>query len=388
MLDEMQHRKALTQARRIVIKVGTRVLVGPSGRPSPKRLETLVREVARLHKQGKEVVLVSSGAVGAGLQALGRKKRPTALPDLQMAAAVGQSRLMTLYDQLFRKRGCTIGQVLLTHDDLKHRARHLNARNTMMNLLRHDCIPIVNENDVVSVDEIKVGDNDTLASLVSILVDADLLILLTTVNGVQSFKGNQRGTRIGCLDRISKDLEADLCGKGHDLSTGGMASKLEAALQVSRVGGRAVIADGRKAETLQSILRGDDEGTLVVPRQQSKTPKNLKKRWLAFFQRPQGAVRVDRGAEQALLNRGKSLLPIGVKAVEGPFEKGACVEIQSMQGTVIGYGLSDFSSEALEKIKGHPSTDIADLLGSKDYNEVIHRDNLVITATGQENQHD
>lgn len=373
-------------ARRMVVKVGSRVLVKGSGKPDTARIRELVDQLARLRRAGHEVILVSSGAIGAGMEALGLRKRPTSLPDLQMAAAVGQTRLMARYDQLFSRRRCRIGQVLLTHDGLKQRERHLNARNTLMNLLRNGIIPIVNENDAVAVEDIKFGDNDILASMVAVLVEADLLVLLTTVNGLREPGASGRTRRIPFLEYVRKKDLRMAEGKGHDISTGGMASKLQAAQTAVKAGIPVVIANGRTRGAVDRIAAGENTGTWI-PGAVRKDKKMLsgRQRWIAFFHRAQGALIVDDGARKALETKGRSLLPIGIRAVEGSFPLGSMVNIKTADGTVIARGLAEYSSEDIRKIKGRCTADIAGILGARDYDEVVHRDNMVVlrTRTGE-----
>ncbi len=378
-----QERKALLGAKRIVVKVGSAVLVQGARKTDLRRMRELVQDIARLRKGGREIVLVTSGAIGSGMQALGMSKRPTNLPELQMAAAVGQTRLMAGYDHLFAKEKCRVGQVLLTHDDLKDRRRHLNARNTMITLLSHGIVPIVNENDVVSVDEIKFGDNDLLASLVALLIEADLLVLLTTVDGFHAPGKTGRMRRVPVLKSIGGDELAHAKGKGSEISTGGMASKLQAARMVANVSAPVVIADGRKSRILSRILKGEDTGTLIAG-QADSTESILagRKRWIAFFHKAQGTLVVDEGARDAIEQKGKSLLPIGIREVEGHFPAGTVVNIRTVTGVLFACGLVDYSSEQIRKIKGHRSTEIADILGSKDYDEVINRDNMVVLGIG------
>ncbi|HMP72478.1 MAG TPA: glutamate 5-kinase [Kiritimatiellia bacterium] len=375
----MTERQCLQTPRRIVVKIGSRVLVQRSGRPDTRRMRELVREIATLKRRGIEVILVTSGAVGAGMQALGMARRPTAVPDLQMAAAVGQSRLMATYDELFAHEHITIGQILLTHDDLNHRTRHLNARNTMLNLLQHGILPIVNENDVVAIDEIKFGDNDLLASLVSIMMDADYLVLLTTVDGFRLPAGPGRTRRASVLRDVGRDTLAHAIGKGSDLSTGGMASKLTSAGMAVSTGIPVVIANGRTNRILTRIADGLDVGTLLLP-PGLKPDEDIphRKRWIAFFHRTRGSVTVDDGAVQALLVKGRSLLAAGIRTVDGSFEKGAVINIVDPERNVIARGLTAYSSRDIDLIKGHKSSDIATLLGTCDYPEVIHRDNMVL----------
>jgi glutamate 5-kinase len=395
-------REALGDARRIVVKVGTRVLVDANGRPDPARLSNLTNQIAALRSEGREIVLVSSGAIAAGLEALGLKRRPTHLPGLQMTAAVGQSRLVAHYAQLFATRGVNVGQVLLTHEDLKNRRRHLNARNTMMALLRHGVVPIVNENDVVSVDEIRFSDNDHLASLVALLVDADLLLLLTKVDGVKRPLGTrptggrpptsqttrrpptkparQRYQRVGYIDRVTDEVIAWSWGEVSGLTLGGMRLKLQAAQTAAEAGVAVVIADGRKPTVLHDIVAGHDTGTLIGVADTKDQPLSSRKRWIAFFHRPDGGLIVDDGARDALQRSGRSLLPIGIRGVEGTFRAGALVRVKDGEGQVIARGLVAYSSADIQQIMGRATNDVAQILGAKPYDEVIHRDNIVLAA--------
>lgn len=384
-LANLDQRRALQGAGRIIIKVGTRVLVDDNGNPDPVRIRHLVKEIAALHHAGKEVVLVSSGAIAAGVQTLGLQSRPTQLPQLQMAAAVGQVRLMTLYDTFFSDAGCRIGQVLLTYDDLRNRPRHLNARNTILELLRQNLIPVVNENDVVSVDEIKFGDNDILASMVAILIEAETLILLTTSDGLQTAFGTDNARRIPYLKSVTKRVLAHAMGKDHMLSMGGMESKLKSAQAAIHAGARVVIADGRKKNILTRILNGADTGTLIGGSlEDSRSLKAARKRWIAFFHKQKGTLVIDEGARIALEENGNSLLPVGITTIEGHFEKGSLVNIKSADGRLVARGLVDYSSDRLAKIKGHPTSEIKSILGFKDYDEVIHRDNMVVLKRTEE----
>jgi glutamate 5-kinase len=372
-------RAALQAARRIVVKIGSRILVQQTGRPELERIQSLTRDLAALKHGGREIVVVTSGAIGTGMDALGLRRRPTSLPDLQMAAAVGQSRLMNLYDRLFSAERCLVGQVLLTHDDLKHRARHLNARNTMRAMLQRGVIPVVNENDVVAVDEIKLGDNDVLAALVVHLLDADLLILLTTSDGLRETDAGGRSRRVAVVPAITREILALASGKGSELSTGGMASKLEAAGAAAKAGAAVVIADGRKAGILADVLAGKDVGTLILPA--GRTPQSAlsaRERWITFFHKPAGTLVIDEGARRALDQNGKSLLPIGIKQTEGEFAAGAAVDIKALDNTLVGRGLTAYSSGDLRRIQGHRTDEIAGILGIAKVDEVIHRDNLVL----------
>jgi glutamate 5-kinase len=376
-----QERKALGNARRIVVKFGSRVLVTETGKPDLRQISNLVMQVAELKRMGKEVILLSSGAIAAGIEALGLSIRPTNLPQLQMAAAVGQVRLMTAYDRLFSAEQYKIGQLLLTHDDLKNRTRHLNARNTMVTLLEQGIIPVINENDVVAVDEIRFGDNDVLAALVSILIEADALLLISTTDGLKrSIEGKDR-VRIPFLPEVTDEVLELVSDKSNEFSLGGMASKLKSAQIAADVGVRVVIADGRQQNVIPKIILGEDIGTLISGEDQKGLSRiNRRKRWIAFFHRTSGAVVVDDGACSAIVDRSVSLLPIGVVSVEGNFPKGALVNIKTKDGTVIAKGLVDFSSEQIQQIKGKKTSEIESILGFNDYNEIIHRENMVVMS--------
>lgn len=372
-------RTALQTARRIVIKIGSRILVQASGRPETQRIRALIHDIAALKHEGREVVVVTSGAIGTGMDALGIRRRPTHLPDLQMAAAIGQSRLMTLYDRMFAADRCLVGQVLLTHDDLKHRVRHLNARNTMLTMLQRGVIPIVNENDVVAMEEIKFGDNDLLAALVVHLLNADLLVLLTTTDGLRKPDASGHSQRVASVQAITRDVLELASGKEDHLSTGGMFSKLESAGAATKAGASVIIADGRKAGILRQILAGADTGTLIPPA--TRNPQDTlsaRERWIAFFHKPKGVLLIDDGARRALEENGKSLLPIGIKQVEGDFEAGAAVEIKTPGQGLIARGLTAYSSHDLRLIQGHRTEEIAGILGTDGFDEVIHRDNLAL----------
>jgi glutamate 5-kinase len=378
-LENLSQRQALTLANRIVIKIGSRILVERTGKPDIPRIRAIVKEIARLHHTKKEIVLVSSGAIAAGIETLGINTRPNTLPQLQMAAAVGQVRLISIYDKYFSGEGCRIGQVLLTHDDLKNRTRHLNARNTMLELIRQNIIPVVNENDVVSVDEIKFGDNDMLASLVTILIEAEALVLLTTADGLHTSYGTESARRVAYIRSITSETLQLARRKTSKLSLGGMESKLQSAEAAIHVGARVVIADGRKKQIITRVFRGEDTGTLIGgSAQEKRSSMKGRKRWIAFFHKTDGTLIIDDGAQRAIEKNGHSLLAIGIRKIEGHFSKGALVNMKSLKGKLIARGLVDYSSERLAKIKGHKTSEIIGILGYKDYEEVIHRDNMVV----------
>lgn len=347
---------------RMVVKLGTGVLTDSRKQPDLAQMDQLVAQMAEQRKAGREVVLVTSGAVGAGMGALGYDKRPAQLAELQACAAVGQSRLMTTYEGLFAKHDLRIAQVLLTHDDLRHHERHLNARNTLVRLLQHGVVPIINENDAVSSTEIKFGDNDKLSALVACLLPADLLVILTTVEGVISNFGKPDAQMLSTVRQIDGSIEQMASGTTSATAVGGMTSKIQAAKIVIRSGIPLVIASGRKQTILAEILKGEEVGTVFVPQ-----PSRLagRKRWIAFFHHPKGSLLVDDGAKTALRDQGKSLLLPGISKCEGEFAAGDIVRICDLDGTEFARGLSQV-----------PSQMIAERQPTR--MEIVHRDNLVI----------
>jgi glutamate 5-kinase len=355
-------RELLNSAARIVVKLGTGVLTDSRKQPDLAQLEQLVAQVAEQRKAGREIVLVSSGAVGAGMGALGYEKRPGDVSELQACAAVGQSRLMATYEKLFSAYGLIVAQVLLTHEDLEHHERHLNARNTLVTLLTRGVIPIINENDAVSITELKFGDNDRLSALVASLLPADLLVILTTVDGVIENFGKANPKTIPIIERIDTELEKIAGGTDSATAVGGMKSKIEAAKIVVRSGIPLVVASGKKKHTLARIVAGEEEGTLFVPQ---PTKLQGRKRWIAFFHNPKGALFVDNGARTALREGGKSLLPPGVARCEGEFEAGDVVRICDLDGTEFARGIAGYRSV---EVKARKLQRV----------EIVHRDNLVI----------
>jgi glutamate 5-kinase len=355
-------RKLLTDVSRIVVKLGTGVLTDSRKQPDLAQLEQLVAQVAEQRKAGKEVVLVSSGAVGAGMGVLGYEKRPHELAELQACAAVGQSRLMAIYEELFAKHGLIVAQVLLTHDDLEHHERHLNARNTLVTLLSRGVVPIINENDAISFTELKFGDNDKLSALVTSLLPADLLLILTTVDGVIENFGKAKPKTISLIEHIDSAIEKLAGGTDSATAVGGMKSKIEAAKIVVRSGIPLVIASGKKKNMLARVMAAEEEGTLFVPQ---PTKLQGRKRWIAFFHNPKGALFVDDGAKKALREKGRSLLPPGVARCEGDFAADDVVRICDLNGTEFARGIAAFNSQ---EIKARTLQRV----------EVVHRDNLVI----------
>ena len=356
------HRQPVKAAVRLVVKLGTGVLTDSRKQPDPEQLAQLVGQLAALRRAGREIVLVTSGAVGAGMGALGLEKRPVELAELQACAAVGQPRLMTLYEKLFAAHDLRVAQVLLTHDDLEHHERHLNARHTLVTLLARGVVPVINENDAVSSTEIKFGDNDRLSALVAALLPADLLVILTTVDGVIENFGRANPKTIPLIEKIDSDLEKIARGTDSDTAVGGMASKIQAAKIAVRSGIPLVIASGKKKNVLTRIVAGEVEGTLFVAQ-----PGKLhsRKRWIAFFHHPRGALFVDDGARLALREKGKSLLPPGVARCEGEFAAGDVVRICNLDGTEFARGIARFDSAAVRARK-------------LPREELVHRDDLVI----------
>jgi glutamate 5-kinase len=352
----------LKKADRIVVKLGTGVLTDSGKQPDLAQMEQLTAQIAEQCEVGKEMVIVTSGAVGAGMGALGYKKRPSELAEAQACAAVGQSRLMATYEKLFAAHGLHVAQVLLTHEDLQDHKRHLNARNTLVKLLNHGVVPIINENDAVSSTELKFGDNDKLSALVASLLPADLLVILTTVDGVIENFGKASARTIATIEKIDSDLEGIAGGTASETAVGGMTSKIQAAKIVVRSGIPLVIASGHKKKVLANILAGDEEGTVFVP-QSSKLQG--RKRWIAFFHHPKGTLFVDKGAETALREKGRSLLPPGVARYEGEFAAGDILSICNLDGTEFARGISAHSSAEFKAREPKRA-------------EVIHRDNLVI----------
>jgi glutamate 5-kinase len=355
-------RELLNNVSRLVVKLGTGVLTDARKQPDLAQFDQLVAQIALQRQQGREVVLVTSGAVGAGMGVLGYDKRPAELAELQACAAIGQSRLMSTYDKLFARHQLGVAQVLLTHDDLQHHERHLNARNTLVRLLRHGIVPIINENDAVSFTEIKFGDNDKLSALVACLLPADLLVILTTVDGVIVNYGQPNAQLLATVEAITPEVEALAGGTTSATAVGGMTSKIQAAKIVARSGIPLVIAPGKKTDVLQRVTNREAEGTLFVPNQKRLASR---KRWIAFFHRPAGIIQVDDGAKQALREQGKSLLAPGIIRCEGTFQKGDVVTICDINGTEFARGITEVPAESI-RLKQMPRR------------EVIHRDDLVI----------
>jgi glutamate 5-kinase len=365
-------------ARLIVVKVGTRVLTGPDGLLDDSRIESLGRQFDAILAAGRQVVLVSSGAVGAGMGRMGLPRRPQELAHLQAVAAIGQSCLIESYERALRAHGRHAAQVLLVADDLKDRARYLNIRNTLRALLDYEAVPIINENDTVSVEELRTsfGDNDRLAALVATLLGAPLLVLLSDVEGLYDRHPSEPGAnRLATVPRIDASIAALARDRAGGLSKGGMASKIAAATIVTEAGGSCIIASGRDDSVLERICAGETVGTLFPGRE---TTMPAWKRWLGWSADPRGTVTVDGGAHEAVLARGRSLLAAGVTAIEGTFAAGDVISLALADGRVFARGLVNYPVDELRRIAGLKTEQIAAVLGYCPYEEVVHRDNLAV----------
>jgi glutamate 5-kinase len=372
-MSTVSFRRELPSVKTIVVKTGSRIL---SGAGSDGRIARLAEDMTSLHDKGVRVVLVSSGAIVHGMQALGLTGRPATIPLQQACASVGQNRLMNRYQSFFEKHGILIGQVLLTWDDLRSKKRYLNLRNTMFALLDGKIIPIVNENDSVGVEEIKFGTNDILGAQVAMLAQADVLVNLTDVRGLFD-RDPREGTEVKHIPvviEMSSAIQKLAVDKKNNISVGGMSSKLKAAEMVTRSGIFYLIGDGYH-HGLLDVLRNETCATIFLP---SKHKMSSRHRWLAFSGSTQGILTVDDGAQKALREKGKSLLPAGIKNITGSFKAGDNVEIKAMNGAAIGRGLVNYSSEEIRRIMGCKTSAIAAILGGKEFDEVIHRDNLVV----------
>jgi glutamate 5-kinase len=371
--------RELTRIRRLVVKVGSGLITAREAGLDPGRIGALADELAAVRQHGTEVALVSSGAVVAGMARLKLQVRPRSIPEKQAAAAVGQSALMEHYETAFARHGVTVAQILLTQADVSARARYLNARNTLTTLLGYGVVPIINENDTVAVEEIKFGDNDNLSALVAQLIDADLLVLLTDVDGLYTSDPSRdpQARKLDTVEAVTPEIERLVWSDADRVAVGGMATKLQAAQKAAASGVPMVIASGREPGTLARVLRGEPVGTYFPPRGDRLAAR---KRWIAFAVPPQGRLLVDAGARQALIERGKSLLPSGVVDIEGDFDAGEVVALCAADGDgkEFARGLVNFDAQELRTIRRAKTTEIESLLGYKSFDEVVHRDNLVV----------
>jgi glutamate 5-kinase len=375
-MDERELRKEIMGGvRRVVTKVGSSLLVSLGAGLNTAFISQLAGELAGLKKKGVDIVMVSSGAIAAGMERLGLTKRPKTISELQAAAAIGQSNLMHVYEDAFDPWGLKVAQVLITHDDMRDRKRYINARSTLLTLLELGIIPIINENDSVVVEEIKFGDNDLLAALVTALVDADLLLILTDTPGLYSSEPHHGGKLISLVEKVTKKVEAMAQGSQTEIGTGGMVSKVEAAKLAARCGAPTVVTGYRDRNVLERIFAGEQAGTLFLSGGQRLRGR---KQWIGFTLRPKGQLILDKGAHAAIMKGGKSLLPSGIVAVEGHFGRGDLVSCLNPRREEFARGLVNYDSHELSKIMQRKSSQIEEVLGYKYTDEVIHRDDLVI----------
>jgi len=369
-------RQRIAEARRLVIKVGSTLVTDNGAGLAQGAIAEWARQIALLRADGKEIALVSSGAIAAGMQRLGMATRPQAMHELQAAAAVGQMGLAQTYETSFSEHGLKTAQVLLTHEDLADRKRYLNARSTLVTLLNFGVVPIINENDTVVTDEIKFGDNDTLGALVANLIEADALIILTDQSGLFSADPRSDSTAHLIVEGRADDLsyEAMAGGTGSGIAKGGMITKVRAAQRAARSGAHTLIASGRETDALLRLARGEEVGTLLYA---TATPLAARKQWLADHLQLAGSLHLDAGAVRAL-QEGRSLLPIGVVAVDGEFERGAAVACRSPEGMEVARGLVNYSSSEARRIARRASNEIAAILGYFDEEVLVHRDNMVL----------
>ena len=380
MNDLLARQQILSNVRRVVLKLGSSVVTTSDGLDT-KTVKGIVDDVCSYRKQyGREFIIVSSGAIAAGVRRINLKGGAKTIPQKQAAASVGQTRLMTAYEKAFAIHGIRVGQMLLTKDDLSHRRRYLNARNTLMTLLSWGAVPIINENDTVVVEEIKLGDNDNLSALVATLAEADLLVTLSDIEGVMDCdpRSNPDACLIPLIEAITPEVKSLAGASSSGVGRGGMSSKIEAAAKAGFSGIPMIIAGGKVPCILRRIMEGDCCGTLILP---SKERISAKKHWMRYNLVPEGVLTVDDGAAIALTQRGSSLLPIGVIAVTGHFEDGSAVSIEDSQGRKLAVGLVNYSSEELEKIKGRRTAEIDWILGYRRNDEAVHVDNLVMVET-------
>ncbi len=370
MPDPHQRTQVLTSARSIVVKIGTNVVTRPDGRLDKPIVRRLAEQIVLLTRRGFDITVVSSGAIGAGIGQLRLGVKPKSIAMLQATAAVGQPALINLFNEALRRHGLQAAQILLTRADFEDRRRYLSVRGTIAALHQFATVPIVNENDTVAVDEIRYGDNDILAALMCNLLRADLLILLTVVDGLM-----QNGELVQTVHRIDRNIRQAATAVTSALGTGGMATKLQAAKTVTQAGEAALIANGRTRNVLPRLLAGETLGTFFAPAGRRMASR---KRWLALAVRPAGQLVIDQGAAAALRESGKSLLPVGVARVKGPFARGDVVRVTDPKGRLVGQGLVNYSSKELQRIKGLHTNQAADKLHRKRVDEVIHCDNLAL----------
>jgi len=370
--------KYLKRVKRIVVKIGSSSLTSPVGGLDMENLQKFTGEVSSIKDHNLEVIIVSSGAIAAGLKYLNLEERPKQYSILQAVAAVGQHDLMRVYSSFFFKNSKKVGQILVTREDTSRREQYLNIKNTIMSLLNLDVIPIINENDSVALDEIKFGDNDTLAALIAGLIEADLLVILSDIDGLfdKNPQVNLDARLISVVDNITEEIEKVAGGIGSSYGSGGMVTKIRSAKICSFSGIPMVIANSRESCVIQRILDGENMGTFFIPEEKKRITGM--KRWIAFGMVTKGSIKIDKGAEEAIVKKGKSLLPVGVIAVDGCFKKGDNIMVVSADTRIIAKGISNLASENISMIKGKHEKEILDMFGSDLCCEVIHRDNLVV----------
>lgn len=373
----MNRKDYLKDIKRIVIKIGTSTLTYSNGLLNLSRIESIVRQISNIHNQNIEVVLVSSGAIGAGIGKLGLKSRPKTIPQKQACAAVGQGIIVHMYEKLFNEYSKTAAQILLTKDDMANRSRFLNARNTFFALFEQGVIPVVNENDAVVVDEIKFGDNDTLSAVVASLVEADLLIILSDINGLYDSNPNENPNAklIDFVEYISPEIKIAAGGAGSNLGTGGMATKIKAAEIATSASCSLIIANGSEPNILNDIVDKKEVGTLFSKK---SCPMNAKKHWLTYKTNPSGTVVIDNGAVYAIKNNRTSLLPKGIISVINTFSEGEVIAVVDSHSIEIARGITNYNSSDINVIKGLNSCQIEEKLGYKNYDEIIHANNIVV----------
>lgn len=373
----MNARERLREAKRVVVKVGTSTLVRTSGKPDFRRMDRLVREIADLKNEGREMVLVSSGAIAIGMDSIGLRQKPAEIPARQALAAIGQSSLMTLYKKFFADYGQTAAQVLLTKENAARHHQYANSRNALLELLSMGAVPVINENDVVAVDEIKIGDNDTLSATVATLIDADALLILSDIDGLYTANPQEDKTArwIPEVAEITPAIERMAGGAGSSFGTGGMATKIEAAKIAVNAGATFVIAPSARNDVISAVLAGEPVGTVFSAKE---AHLRQRKSWLAFGKRIAGDVVVDEGCEAAMRAHGSSLLAAGIVTVEGDFAAGTTVRVLSARQQEIARGIVNYSAAQIAKIAGRQSRDFASLIEGEIRDEVIHRDNMVL----------
>jgi len=376
--ENMSSRKKIVDSvKRVVIKIGSGALTTKEGL-NLGVINALSKDISHfMEKNRLEIILVSSGAIASGIKKMGYSQRPQSISQQQAAAAVGQSTLMLAYEEAFKTYDKKVAQILVTRDDLTNRKRYLNTRNTLFTLLHWKVIPIINENDTVVVDEIKFGDNDNLSAMIANLAAANLVINLTNIDGFfdDDPRVNKDAHRISVVEKVTSKIEKTASSIPGSLGKGGMESKIKAARHVAMCGIPTIIANGTKKNIIRAIFEGREEGTLFLPQ---SIPMKSRKHWIAFTKSPKGKIMVDRGAENALIKKGKSLLPSGVIAVHGRFTMGNSVIVMNQQKRGLAVGLVNYQSADVEKIMGLKTSEIEEILGYKHYDEVIHKDNLVL----------